>query len=105
MIPHLALTQHFQGLLSVFMQSNIRPDSQKYQIDRASPALHTCEYLADLIADTYDGLSRATEESKLEAEMKTKPHVCQCAGLINSLQIAKNRECSGEAQESCGIRR
>lgn len=80
MIPHIALTQHFQGLPSVFMHLNIWADSQKHQIDRASPALPTCEYLADLVADTYDGLSRATQEPKLEAEIKIKPHVCQSAG-------------------------
>lgn len=110
MIPHIALTQHFQGLQSVFMHLNKRPDSQKCQIDQASPALCICEYLADLVADTYDGLSRATQEAKLEAEIKSKPHVCQCADLIKSLQGSsadsrEQRECSGKAQESCGVRR
>lgn len=86
MIPHIAVTQHFQGLPSVLTHLNVWPDSQKCQIDRVSPALHICEYLADLVADTSDGLSRATQEPKLEAAIEMKPHVCQSADLTNSLQ-------------------
>ncbi|KAJ7403073.1 VPS10 domain-containing receptor SorCS1 [Pitangus sulphuratus] len=45
---------------------------------------------------TYDGLYMATQEPKLEAEIKVKPHVCQSADPTNSfmaaLQIAKNRQ-------------
>lgn len=78
MIPHIALTQNFQGLQSVFMHLNIWTDSQKCQIDQACLALHTCEYLADLVADTYDGLSRARQEPKLEAGIKIKPHLPIC---------------------------
>lgn len=89
------------------MHLNIWPGSQKCQIDQASPPLHICEYLADFVAGTYYGLSRATQEPKLEAEIKIKPHVCQSADLIRSLQgsSAESRECSGKAQESCGVRR
>lgn len=70
------------------------------QLSFSSPTFHICEYLVDLVADTYDGLFRATKEPKLEAEIKIKPRVCQSVGLTSSLQgsSADGKEQS-EAQE------
>lgn len=56
------------------------------QLSFSSPTFHICEYLVDLVADTYDSLFRATKEPKLEAEIKIKPRVCQSVGLTSSLQ-------------------